>query len=177
MVDHTHLRCGWKSLIMLIMLYCEECEFSSNGGKTITWCNSAIYGQIWPKFHMLHKTPGLKTSIWQNSFIVLSPPSGNWKVYVLYFYVLLLAGSPYPLPNFVTKILRPWLRFLLKIVSFHGTLLPWRRIIRHETCSCFWRARYAQEFAKLGTYINRGENRYVICLAWLGVAKWLDCAP
>ncbi len=94
-VDQIHLKCGQKSLKALMMLSCKDCEFSSNGvavaaqqisiscHETTSSCNLAVHGQICPKFHMLDNSPGLKISAWQNSVILIAPPSGKRKLQAL----------------------------------------------------------------------------------------------
>ncbi len=67
-VDQIHLKFGQKSLKTLIMLYCEDCEFSLNGVVLVVQqisefihekrncCNSTPDRQIFSKFHVLDES-------------------------------------------------------------------------------------------------------------------------
>ena len=102
--NQIHLKLGQESLKTLMMLPCEDCEVSSNGGAVAAWrismirhyktnlCNSTPDGQIFSKFLTFDERPDLKTSTGTFWIILIAPPIGNRKLQSLYFGVLLLAG-------------------------------------------------------------------------------------
>ena len=103
-VEHNSFKFGQTSLKTLMMLYCEDCEFSLNAVAVATWrilmfhhcitncCNSTPHGQIFPTFHMFDNSHGPKTWTGPYCIILIAPPTGNRKLQAPYFYCLLLAG-------------------------------------------------------------------------------------
>ncbi len=118
---------------------------------------------------MLDKSPDLKTSTWQNLFLSHSATYWQQKAIGATLYCTTPGRFTISPSNLVSKTLRPWWCVIVKIVSFHGTLLLWQCIICHETGSCFWGARmlknswnFPHTLEEMKINIWRGLQHYVL---------------
>ena len=87
-----HLKCVQKRLKTLMMIFCEDCDFSPNADAVAAQqililrhekgkcCNLNVYRPICVNFLMFDESLGLNRFICQYSVIAIAPPTDNRKL-------------------------------------------------------------------------------------------------